>query len=156
MIDHRFAHSKKLKWLFFPIIVSIVLNIIAHLEFTFNLYELQFEGKTFLYDLIFGLEELSVYLFTLALLFWSYRLLQKIKLKNPTILWAKKLWFFTAFITLTWIVLFVLDAFVFPFFPEWDHFIFYDLYILAVQLSLFVYWVAYTGCLLYTSPSPRD
>ena len=145
VMNHDLAYSKKLNWLFLPFGLSVLLNIVVHLEFTFSLYKIEFNGKDFFYDLVFGLQELFVYLFSLTLLFWSYRLLKKWKHTSPTQRWIKKLWLFITFIALTWIALFLFDVLIVPSFPKWDHYIFYDLYILAIQLSLFVYWVAYTG-----------
>lgn len=146
VVNHDLIKNKTLTLLYLPIALSVIIHIIAHLEVDFSLYEIRFEGKVFLYDLVFGLEEIGSYIFNATLLVWSYRVIKKTSNnKSLTVRWVKKLWFFVFFITLTWIILFLIDLFLLESYPQLDHYIIYDLYILAIQLSLLVYWVAYTG-----------
>jgi AraC-like DNA-binding protein len=110
------------------------------------LYEISFDAKELVYEVFFALEDLGVYLFNIILLIWSYRLLKKSPTKNRlTEQWVQKLWWFICIITVTWIILFIVDVFLIESYPVLDHYIIYDLYILAIQLSLLVYWIAYTG-----------
>lgn len=144
--NDKLAKSKKLKWLYLPITLSIIFLLIVHLEYNFSLYEIRFEGKEFLYDLVYGLQEIGSYIFNIIFLVWSYSVIKKSSNnKSLTARWIKRLWFFVFIITLTWIILFLIDVFLVERYPQLDHYIIYDLYILAIELCLLVYWVAYTG-----------
>ncbi|MEL6811111.1 MAG: helix-turn-helix domain-containing protein [Bacteroidota bacterium] len=144
--NHRLSNSKKLKWLYLPFLLSVIFILCIHLEYNFSLYEIKFEGKDFLYDFLYGLQELLGYAFNIVFLIWSYRVIKKSPDSNSLITkWVKKLWFFVFVITCTWIALFLIDVFLIDRFPVLDHYILFDLYILAIELCLLVYWIAYTG-----------
>ncbi len=146
VVDHGLLKSKKYIWIYFPIVVSIIIHTIAHLEYNFSLIKIEFDGKVELYDLIFGLEEIGSYIFTITLLVWSYILIKKSTKKTGiSLTWVKKLWLFICVLTSTWVLLFLVDLFLVDRYPQLDHYFLYDLYLLAIELSLFVYWVAYTG-----------
>lgn len=146
VINHDLVKNKKLKWLYLPMLLSIIIHLIECLEMDYSLYRVVFNAKDFLYNLVFGIEEICTYIFNAILLIWSYKVIKKsLDNKNTNVKWVKRLWFFVFFIMLSWIILFLIDVILFESNPQLVDYILFDLYILAIELSLFVYWVAYTG-----------
>ncbi len=142
VINHDLANSKKLKWLYLPIVLSTIMHLIENLERDYSLYKITVKAKQFLYDLVFGIEELGCYTFNIILLAWSYIAIKKSLInKTSNVKWVKKLWFFIFFMTISWIILNFIEDIILKSYPQLDNY----LYILAIELSFFVYWVAYTG-----------
>ncbi len=146
VLNHDLAKNKTLKWLYLPIVLSTIINVIVNLERDYSLYKIMFEGKESLYNLVIDIEEKYSYIFNVTLSVWSYRLIEK-SLNNESlnIRWVKKLWLFVFFMIISWIILAFIEDIILKSYPQLDNYIIADLYILAIELSFFVYWVAYTG-----------
>ena len=146
LIKHDLRNNRKLKWLYFPFIVSITIHILIHLENDYSLYSLAFQEKDFIYNLILGLEQISTYLFTTIIFIWARIILHKSpKNTDVNVIWLKKLWFALFIILLSWIIIFIVDIVLYGDSPELDPYIQFYEYVLDIELSLLVYWIAYTG-----------
>lgn len=146
LIKHDLRNNRKLKWLYLPFIVSITIHILIHLENDYSLYSLAFEEKDFIYNLILGLEQISTYLFTTIIFIWARIILHKSpKNTDVNVIWLKKLWFALFIILLSWIIIFIVDIVLYGDSPELDPYIQFYEYVLDIELSLLVYWIAYTG-----------
>jgi len=70
-IEHKYLNEKWYKWLYAPFIISVIIEIILHLDSVFNLYVSDF--ATFVdYTKFF-----TVFGYNFFLIFWSRRLVKK-------------------------------------------------------------------------------
>jgi len=147
LTSNDLRNNKKLKWLYLPMILSIAIHVIIHLEFVFELYQITFKGKVFLYDVVIGLEQIGIYIFIAAIFIWSRIILYKASKSSDVVnvIWLKKLWLVLFIIVLSWILLFIVDITIYENYPELGPYIQFYEYILDIQLSLLVYWIAYVG-----------
>ncbi|EZH74907.1 hypothetical protein ATO12_09240 [Aquimarina atlantica] len=141
LIAHDVKKNKKLKWLYAPIVLSIILNMSVNLETDYGAYTVAMKHKEYIFSLLFDLEKLGYYTFNLLMGLWLYILIQKSDIldKNSQLKWVKSLWILVFFMTLIWIILYLIRDENFNINP--------DILkgILPIGLSFFIYWVFYNG-----------
>ncbi|WP_158250502.1 AraC family transcriptional regulator [Aquimarina sp. I32.4] len=137
LINNDIHNSKKLKWLYVPIAISILLNIIFTIEVDYGFNILNIEEY---YSIIFEIEEISYYMFNLLLMIWLYILIKKAPLigNEENVKWVRLLWSSMFVITIIWIVLGSIE-----FFWIEGEYVFEG--VLVVVLSFFIYWIFYNG-----------
>ncbi|WP_159090751.1 helix-turn-helix domain-containing protein [Aquimarina aquimarini] len=137
LINNDIHNSKKLKWLYVPIAISILLNIIFTIEVDYGFNILNIEEY---YSIIFEIEEISYYMFNLLLMIWLYVLIKKTPLigNEENVKWVRLLWSSMFVITILWIVLGSIE-----FFWIEEEYVFEG--VLVVVLSFFIYWIFYNG-----------
>lgn len=139
-IEHPLGNSKQLKWLFVPIIFSVIINVTSNLEHPYGLFTIDIENKEVIKGVIFGIEQLAYYIFNISMLVWSFILIQKVvRSGRDDLSWIRTIWILVFFLTLTWVVLTIIE-------DIWyanDSKIVTAL--LSSALSFFISWVAYNG-----------
>ena len=97
-IEHKYLKEKWSKWLYAPFIISVIIEIILHLDSIFHLYVSDF--ATFVdYTKLF-----TVFGYNFFLIFWSRRLVKKSTIiSKEKKRWLLRLNFFIICIILSWI-----------------------------------------------------
>ncbi|WP_299438555.1 helix-turn-helix domain-containing protein [uncultured Aquimarina sp.] len=130
-IEHTYLKEKWFKWLYVPFIISVIIEIILHLDTVFHLYDSDFA-------LVVDYIKLStVFSYNLFLIFWSRHLVKK----SNTISKEKKRWllrlnFFMISIIVCWLLANI-EIGVFE--SE------YSANLLRILLSILSWWILYYG-----------
>lgn len=130
-IEHKYLKEKWCKWLYAPFIISVIIEIILHLDSVFHLYVSDF--ATFVnYTKFF-----TVFGYNFFLIFWARRLVKK----SNTISKEKKRWllrlnFFIICIIISWLLA-IIEINI----SGSD----YNLHFLKIIPSLLSWWILYYG-----------
>ncbi|MBW1295137.1 helix-turn-helix domain-containing protein [Aquimarina litoralis] len=130
-IKHKYLNEKWHKWLYAPFIISVIIEIILHLDAIFHLYDSDF--ALFVdYTKLF-----TVFSYNLFLIFWSKLLVQKSKtISKEKKRWLLRLNFFIIGIIMCWLLANI-EVSIFE--SE------YSANLLRILLSILFWWILYYG-----------
>lgn len=141
-INHDLEKSKKLCVLYLPFLLSVVLNVLFNLEYTYQYFSFSGEHKELIYEWIFGVQEFGYYSFNFILALWAYKILREKKnLTYPNNKWLRSLCIWVCSLVTFWILLDVSDMF-------FDIGYEIGVSIICISASVFIFWVVYHG--IYT------
>ncbi len=142
LITHKLEKSKKLKWLFVPLLMSVILNVVVDLEKDYKAYTIIIDNKEQIFSGLFDIEEISYYIFNLVLLIWSNVLIKRLDelYDNNQLKWIKSVWRSVFVLTVIWIVLALIEE---EIIEEGNPEVLVA--ILSIGLSFFMYWIFYNG-----------
>ncbi len=130
-IAHEYLKKRWYKWLYFPFVCSVIIEIILYSDTIFHLYDSVFAG------LVFFIKDNFSIIYNLILIFWGRYLVKK----SDTISQDKKRWllrlnFFIICIIAIWFISYI-EFYVFD--SE------YLIDFLSILLSIFLWWILYYG-----------
>lgn len=135
-LGHRFSKTKWTVWLFIPFAITIIVDTIFSLDFTFHYYKLPVKESSFAFQLYRDLEYNLSILYNIGLIGWSFYLVRKDSGNEPLkIKWLTKLCLFNILLIALWVSAEALEDIY-----GVDYFIF-----IWLGLSVLFWWICYLG-----------
>ncbi|UII29645.1 helix-turn-helix domain-containing protein [Fulvivirga ulvae] len=136
-IQHEYLKRSWLKWLYFPFIITLLIDTFLDFDFIFNLYDSSFDIEDTAVEVIYTLEAVFSLAYNIILILWSRRLIEHSETTSKEKKhWLLRLNLFIIVIILIWLLSDIEDFLL-------DSELSSDL--LWLVLSFLSWWVLYYG-----------
>ncbi len=137
-LGHPLADSRHQYWLYFPFIITLVMNVAIDLDMDFHLYRWSFVANEPALDTYYFWEAIGTLVFAIALCIWARLIIRNYRPALPTN-WFRQFWLMATVIISLWIGSWLLDAFTGLDYTDE----------LWAAITILFFWVSYRGLIQF-------